>query len=90
METKWKQDILASQTLESCCEFRLGETEGMAEVKTAIHVRIGESDQIFGKRVSVGIKFRISFKGLVLFPFGLDPLLNISKMISSCKRLCTC
>ena len=40
VESKRKENVVAEQAVEASRELRLGEAEGVAQVKTAVHVRV--------------------------------------------------
>ena len=65
MESKGPKNILALKTFKSGCEFSFGETEGMSEMESSIHIGIGEGDKELG-----AIRFHMS-----LIEFHLRPLL---------------
>ena len=78
MKSKGKESLLSQESLESNRKFCLGQTKGMTQVKSTIHVWIRECSHEFGlrdRRVET-LKGCIRFKSSILFPQALSPRLH--------------
>lgn len=80
MESMGIQDSLAQHPLVSCCEFDLGNGEGMAQVEAAVHVGIWKGAEPFrmflqdlclGQTLEFGGRRRVYFKDMLGSPLLL-------------------